>query len=346
MCGPAAQIGSEGDNEMAIKIRCTSCSKKISVDDAFAGGMCRCPYCTETVSVPAKRSRGKGGRPDTSASRPDAPFVEPVAAPAPASATEASTPAAPAAAHHIPVANPVRTQWVLLLILLAVMASAGIVAVIWLARQQERQQPDSGQAEVEVKDVNPFDVAPVSETGKAAIAAIAGMKIRAPVVYCVDNSAGMRKTFDAVSAMTQASIESLGQDRRFALLLCARRDADGNERVWVMPGGYRPGGPDGKAKADGFLEAVDCFGDVDLPGTIAKALELKAKTIVLCGRMKVADPEQLGAKAKAGGATIVTVSITDDDERAASLAALAEASGGDNRRFTIDELESWIQSGN
>ena len=332
---------------MAIKIRCTSCSKKISVDDAFAGGMCRCPYCTETVAVPDRRSRGKGqgGRPDSPDVRPDAPpveLVEPVAAPAPAPATETSTPAAtPAVAHQIPVANPVRTQWVLLVVLLAVMIACGIAAATWLARQRGRQQANGEQ--VEVKEVNPFDVAAVAATGKAAIA---GMEIRAPVVYCVDNGEGMHRIFDLLSAMTQVSIESLGQDRRFTLLVCARRDADGNERTWEMPGGYHAGGAEGRAKADGFLADVAWFGDVDMPGTIAKALELKAKTIVFCGRAKVADPKQLGAKAKAGGATIVTIAITNDDEAAASLAALAEASGGQTRRLELDELEAWINSAN
>jgi len=329
---------------MAIKIRCTSCSKKISVDDAFAGGMCRCPYCTATVSVPDKRPRGKGGRPGSPDVRPDAPpveLVEPVepVEPAAAPATEASTPAV--AAHQIPVANPVRTQWVLLVVLLAVMIACGIAAAMWLARQRGRQQANGEQ--VEVKDVNPFDTAAVAATGKAAIA---GMEIRAPVVYCIDNGEGMHRIFDLLSAMTQVSIESLGPDRRFALLVCARRDARGDERTWEMPGGYHAGGAEGRAKADGFLADVDWFADVDLPGTIAKALEIKAKTIVFCGRAKVADPKQLGAKAKAGGATIVTIAITNDDEAAASLAALAEASGGQTRRLGLDELEAWIQSAN
>ena len=35
-----------------MKIRCTDCSKKISIDDAFAGGVCRCPYCSTLVFVP------------------------------------------------------------------------------------------------------------------------------------------------------------------------------------------------------------------------------------------------------------------------------------------------------
>lgn len=37
---------------MAVKIRCSECRKKISVDEAFSGSMCRCPYCKSIVMVP------------------------------------------------------------------------------------------------------------------------------------------------------------------------------------------------------------------------------------------------------------------------------------------------------
>jgi len=52
---------------MAVKVRCSECRKKISVDEAFAGSMCRCPYCKAIVMVPAgggspARESGEGGR--------------------------------------------------------------------------------------------------------------------------------------------------------------------------------------------------------------------------------------------------------------------------------------------
>ncbi len=59
---------------MAIKVRCDGCQRKISVDQAFAGGVCRCPYCRATTSVPGPvHGRAAQARPD----RPDRPDVPP-----------------------------------------------------------------------------------------------------------------------------------------------------------------------------------------------------------------------------------------------------------------------------
>ncbi len=49
---------------MAVKIRCSECRKKISVDEAFSGSMCRCPYCKSIVMVPKIES------PDQATARP------------------------------------------------------------------------------------------------------------------------------------------------------------------------------------------------------------------------------------------------------------------------------------
>ena len=73
---------------MAIKIRCVDCKKKISIDEAFAGGVCRCPYCTAIVYVPddsatKKRNRRPESpkpRPESPAPRPKAPALKPAAA--------------------------------------------------------------------------------------------------------------------------------------------------------------------------------------------------------------------------------------------------------------------------
>ena len=309
------------------------------MDDAFAGGVCRCPYCTETVLVPSRRERGGGERPDSPQGRPDAPPADLEAA---AAAAAAPAPPAPVRAQHIPVANPVRTQGIviLILILVAMIGGAVAVAVVLLRAPRRQQTPEQQQPDPGI--VNPFDPRP-APGGEGTIA---GIEIRSPVVYCIDNGPGMRWTFDLISGVTQASIKSLGSKRRFTILLCGRRDSEGNRRRWAMPGGFHSGGPAGKLKADRFLADVDWYDDANLPATIAKALELKAATIVFCGRRTVADPEGLGARAKAKGASIVTIAVTDDDEAAASLAALAEASGGESRRLTRDELDAWLQSTN
>src|SRR5580692_4106968 len=37
-----------------IRITCTSCKNVLEMDDAFAGGVCRCQHCGTIQTVPAK----------------------------------------------------------------------------------------------------------------------------------------------------------------------------------------------------------------------------------------------------------------------------------------------------
>jgi len=72
---------------MAIKIRCVDCRKKISIDEAFAGGVCRCPYCTAIVYVPddaGQKKKGRKGRTQSPARRPQAPASRPARPESPA----------------------------------------------------------------------------------------------------------------------------------------------------------------------------------------------------------------------------------------------------------------------
>src|SRR5271170_7419384 len=42
-----------------IQITCTSCKRVLSIDDAFAGGVCRCQFCGTIQTVPARGSAQK-----------------------------------------------------------------------------------------------------------------------------------------------------------------------------------------------------------------------------------------------------------------------------------------------
>ncbi len=55
---------------MALKIRCSECRKKMSVDEAFAGSIYRCPYCKSIVRVPVTAVPGQVGLSQTRPSRP------------------------------------------------------------------------------------------------------------------------------------------------------------------------------------------------------------------------------------------------------------------------------------
>jgi hypothetical protein len=43
-----------------IRLTCTHCQEVLSVDDAFAGGVCRCRHCGTIQTVPKKTAGNRG----------------------------------------------------------------------------------------------------------------------------------------------------------------------------------------------------------------------------------------------------------------------------------------------
>src|SRR3954464_7782604 len=41
-----------------ISLTCTNCQTTLSIDDAFAGGVCRCQHCGTIQTVPSRRKAG------------------------------------------------------------------------------------------------------------------------------------------------------------------------------------------------------------------------------------------------------------------------------------------------
>jgi hypothetical protein len=91
-----------------IRISCTSCKAVLSVDDGFAGGVCRCQHCGTIQVVPA--SLKPTAKPQSPAAKP-APVATPVLTPAARAALAPAAPGrdsvtAPAATIAAPVRPP------------------------------------------------------------------------------------------------------------------------------------------------------------------------------------------------------------------------------------------------
>ena len=53
-----------------ISLPCTSCKKVLEIDDAFAGGVCRCQHCGTIQTVPASLKRAtRSGAPQPAVSK-------------------------------------------------------------------------------------------------------------------------------------------------------------------------------------------------------------------------------------------------------------------------------------
>jgi len=313
---------------MAMKIQCPECDKKVLIDEAFAGGVCRCPYCTALVFVPGELGGGPtGARPKTPGRRPEAPEGARVVRRA--SAEEAA--AAEADRKHIPTAAPVKLQGILTIVflgLLLAMVGAGVGLIIVYSGSDAAVEPSDGQG----GDVNPFID---SRGGPAA----AGMDINPPVVYVLDAGNSMRSMYDFAVAFTRISIRRLGAGRRFTIVLC--RDSGPQ----LMPGGYHPGGEAGEAVAKAFLQtSVIPRGMTDVADGLAMAIEQKPGTIVLFARKPVTDMEDIEAQAKRSNVRIATVALDSDEVAAETMKKLAEATGGDSRAFGFSQLQIWLET--
>ena len=52
-----------------MTIQCATCSNEIRLDNAFAGGVCRCVHCKGLMSLRHRPNRPTGKRPDAPPSR-------------------------------------------------------------------------------------------------------------------------------------------------------------------------------------------------------------------------------------------------------------------------------------
>jgi len=303
---------------MAIRIRCKDCRKKISIDEAFAGGMCRCPYCKALVYV--DEASGTGAKDATT--RPDAPSSRP-AAPGQASKPVIHS-AGPSAnvspdAEHVPMARPVKIQGIItiiLLVLLVLMVGGGIAAAMFFL-PPSRQNGDVPPPPDQRPTINQ-----ITKSGPGVV----DIEIVTPVIYLLDGGSGMRSAFDSARLVTMRSVETLGGQKYNVLVSTEAEDR-------LLSPDYLPGDKTGIETLKTFLQSVLPMGASDIPRSLQTAMEKKPKTIILFTRKPVDNAMSLAEKAKAQGTVIHTIAIDSDSEVIDSMKRLAGTSGGKARDF-------------
>ena len=292
---------------MAIKVRCKNCRKKISIDEAFAGGVCRCPYCGAlNMAGGSAATGGPADRPD----RPDAPGV-----------TDAE---APAEAHeHIPLARPVRIQGIVAIVLVGLLLLMGGGAGVWAYFYWKTVQPD-------LAPDNPFAV-----KGPR----VADVEFTPPVAYVLDASGGTGDLFDSGLAVVRYSIRSLDEDDTFQMLLVKSDGVKKAVKDWTA------GGETGDAAVKAFMARKSYGGVTDLAAAVGQAIDLKPKTLVLvAGKAPAPDDDAvaaLGAKAAGAGVVVHCVSLGDYPDATGPMSVLCEKTGGQCRAYSegvLDEL--------
>ncbi len=307
---------------MSIKIRCSRCRKKITIDEAFAGGICRCPYCKSLVDVPEQRQEVSAP-----AGRPDAPSARP-AAPAPTRTTNQNKPQPQAHHEHIHMANPVMLQGTMSIVLgglFLVMLVVGIiisVKVFWPAPAPPPQPPPKPQ--------NPYQT--IVEG-----AAVAGdIEIVPPVVYCLDTGASMREYYGYAELIVASSLPTL-DGGKFSILLI------GETKDEPLADDYLSADVESTKKAKEFMRSAFPGGAGDVPRGLRRALEKNPATVVLIARKEVGPDNNIAENFKSSGAVLVVIALTDRPEVIDSLKSLAQQAGGKFRALDRSRLDQWAQ---
>ncbi len=219
-----------------IQLTCTSCQKLLQIDDAFAGGVCRCKFCGTIQTVPSAQKKAAAAAPTRAQSTPKAIYQNPARpeSSAPASAELADLAQAVSTSGlsgtglrdvrlRQPQAGPKSASKMPLII----GASAAIAVIIgvcaWLFLHKSGGKSDG------VDNPNPSSNGGITDPkvksqGDNAVAIsdgprVMGVALKGPtVVYLLDRGSGTTETFDSIKAGTLKSLATLGPEIRFQVI--------------------------------------------------------------------------------------------------------------------------------
>jgi len=365
---------------MAIKIRCVDCKKKISIDEAFAGGVCRCPYCTAIVYVPDDSTTGKRKRrPESPTRRPEAPTPKPKT-PAPAPPVKISKvdteagihgPADPKADTAVGIHGPADSKADTAVDLPAIADAPG-------TRKPETQAEADKALAIAHGQANIPTAAPVKLQGIVSIilaillvGMLGGMVFLAmkimtpPVVIDVPKDYGntaftARADFPAVAGTIKVQtpvVYCIDTSRPMAQMLesagkivvASVKSLKGGKFNLILLGedddkilSDQPIASDkaGIAKLEAFLSTEWC-GAAEQARGLQTALDMKAKTVVLLARDSDRSARALAEGAfKENAVKLHTIAL---DSSSGVLSELAKLTGGESKSYTASELETQAQ---
>jgi hypothetical protein len=224
-----------------ISLTCTHCQTVLSIDDAFAGGVCRCQHCGTIQTVPSRLKAGAvagAGVNDSSSALGQKALYQSHRGPGAKGSDELGgsgtgledladvvassglggsglsssiksrkVPRRPAAS-AVAVA-PARSKPTVLVAAGAAIALVIGIGIWWFSTSGSRQ----------------VETAPPSPTADGAPAAVAGPQFCGiplsgnSIVFLLDRGDSAKEVFDAMKEATYNAIQSLGSDRKFQVLL-------------------------------------------------------------------------------------------------------------------------------
>jgi hypothetical protein len=330
-----------------ISLTCTKCRATLNIDDAFAGGVCRCQHCGTIQTVPSS-ARGTGQSSGAihqaaSGGTSKALYQSRKQAVAPGSGLEelgeiiASSGLSSSRLRQPmkpdreppPAVKPPRFSVNPVLAGSVAAGVVGLILVLWLLAGRD----ESGGARQQPRE------AAVVQSGGAGDAArgpnFAGIPLRGDeVVYVLDRGASSRESLGDVKEAVLRSIASLGKERRFRIVFWDNGGIESWPPVEVIDAT-----PENVEAARRAIADVSAFGATSARAAIESAAKNKPDEIVLVTAKGWDLNEEFVKMAEtalgSAGSRVHTVSI---GEASAALQSLSEETGGTAVALSLGEL--------
>ena len=339
-----------------ISITCTNCQSVLTIDDAFAGGVCRCQFCGTIQTVPSKKKSAAHLAGATAAKtlyQQEAPAAQSPAAETEPHGTgmedlaqvvassglggsglagsvmtnvvaeEASAPS-PTPVAESPAAPPQKYRAPVVVFVAAAVVLVGVVAAIIAvrfhgARASAPQNTPTG----------PIATGPnfcgIPLHGSSAI-------------FILDRGNSMADVFDALKAASYKSLKQLGPDRKFQVILWDN-DAGSSE----FPAGAMRNATAGAVEdCQRNFQDISASGSSHLSGALKEALERRPQTILIATAKTQLDEDDITAlrNAVSNGVHVSALQI-GAATRIAALEEVAKSTGGQFKLISPDELRDF-----
>jgi hypothetical protein len=352
-----------------IRINCTNCKALLTIDEAFAGGVCRCQHCGTIQTVPshlknAAATQGAQSKPVGSAASKtlyqrklksdgspgsglDA-IAEVIASSGLSGSGLSSGPKRPKReAYEIPA----KKNWLMpLLIGAGALILILAAAVIYLAVRgpavaptpapsvnatpSDQPQPEVAQPSESLAPKLKLEFHPPREPS------FLGQPIKEPsVVYLLDSSMATRSTFDPMVQACFRSIESLKPNQKFAVIFW-HSDTD----AAFPASGMAAATPQNIAAAKDKLKDVYASGASNIQPSLKKALALNPAVIdIVSGKWLQDDFAKTVLDTRKGSSVKINCFSLGQSDSAPVMKKISDTTKGQFHEVSADELKAFGQ---
>lgn len=329
-----------------ITLTCTKCRATLTIDDAFAGGVCRCQHCGTIQTVPKLRDRGTVAQTAQGSARTLYQGKRSAAQAPPGSGLDElgeiiassglSSSRLRQSSKSSDTKSDKRSKVTIPPALAGGVAAALLVLgiILWLVFGNGSQQADSRATAPGAVD-SPAATPPPVVTGPN----FAGLPLEgSTIIYALDRGSATAQVFDDLKEAAFRSLATLGPNRMFQIIFW-----DNGSVTAYPPSAPLPATPDNINAARRHLAEVYAFGQTDAQPALALAIRSKPSDLVLA-TAKGWDLDdifvQMIRNVTAGSdVRIHTVAIGGKDV-AGPLEAVAREFGGQFRAITAAELRA------